>query len=353
MADAEKKLSEEMAAKKAEEAKPRRAGSVLSRRWRAKAAVREQAQALKAQEALIEEGRRARRPGEGDPLELLKANGWEWDDVVAHLTGQKRDPSKAPAPKVNDEIAQLRAEVMAMKAEKQQAALMDTISKAIETSEFRFVKELATPAGLRRVRRLPPAERRAARSRDFQASVALVLEAAETNLKGTAERFKKVMGLTSAPTSASVGGAAAKGDVNRSSELSSNTLSNSLDGAPAPPPKPRSPRPRGVPRCGTPGTRQRAEAVTGQPKALPSKGSATCRSPLPISRTLSRPCTRSRGFRTSFTKDHPLLAMVPKDKEFYGANMAMAVRYANPRAARLRSAPRRPTWATTRACSSS
>ena len=29
-------------------------------------------------------------------------------------------------------------------------------------------------------------------------------------------------------------------------------------------------------------------------------------------------------------KDHPLLAMVPKDKEFYGANMAMAVRYANP-----------------------
>ena len=29
-------------------------------------------------------------------------------------------------------------------------------------------------------------------------------------------------------------------------------------------------------------------------------------------------------------KDHALLAMVPKDKEFYGANMARAVRYANP-----------------------
>ena len=29
-------------------------------------------------------------------------------------------------------------------------------------------------------------------------------------------------------------------------------------------------------------------------------------------------------------KDHAFLAMVPKDKEFYGANMAMAVRYANP-----------------------
>ena len=235
VADAEKKLSEEMAAKKAEEAKPpkgwERPFETLARE---KAAVREQAQALKAQEALIEEGRRAKEAREkGDPLELLKANGWEWDDVVAHLTGQKRDPNKAPAPKVNDEIAQLRAEVMAMKAEKQQAALMDTIGKAIETSEFRFVKELATPQQVyaeldayhRQNGELPVPG-------DFQASVALVLEAAETNLKGTAERFKKVIGLTSAPTSASVGGAAAKGDVNRSSELSSNTLSNSLDGAP-------------------------------------------------------------------------------------------------------------------------
>lgn len=255
VADAEKKLAEEVAAKKAAEAKPadeekppkgwERPFETLARE---KAALREQQRTLREQAALLEEAKTLKQAKEaGDPLAILKASGWEWDDVVAHLTGQKRDPNKAPAPKTNDEIAQLRAEVMAMKAEKQQAQLMDTIGKAISTSEFRYVKELATPAQVyaeldayhRQNGELPIPG-------DFEASVALVLEAAETNLKGTAERFKKVMGLTGAPASGSVAGAvAAQGAVSRSSELSSSpTLSNSHDGAPratTPTAKPQTP----------------------------------------------------------------------------------------------------------------
>ena len=164
---------------------------------------------------LIEEGRRAKEAREkGDPLELLKANGWEWDDVVAHLTGQKRDPSKTPAPKVNDEIAQLRAEVSGDEG-REAAGGPDGHHRQGHRDFGVPLREgvgdpqqvYAEPDAYHRQNGEPPVPG------DFQASVALVLEAAETNLKSTAERFKKVIGLTSAPTSASVGGAAAKGDV--------------------------------------------------------------------------------------------------------------------------------------------
>jgi hypothetical protein len=240
VADAEKKLAEDMAAKKAEEAKgdepkaPKGWERPFETLAREKAELRAKEKALREQASLLEEARALKQAKEaGDPLAVLKANGWEWDDVVNHLTGQKRDPSKAPAPKANDELAALRAEVMAMKAEKQQASIQEQIQKTISGSSFKLVKELVTPAAVyqeldvyfRQTGELPVPG-------DLQASIELAVEAAEKNLSSEAERWKKALGLTGSVNSPTVNGAA-KGDVPRAGEsVVSGTLSNSLDGAP-------------------------------------------------------------------------------------------------------------------------
>jgi len=222
----------------APEAKPKAEDKSFEKLLREKAALRPFMEASKGLQ-VDELKALAQAKAAKDPMAALKALGFKYEDVAEKAAGLP--PEKKPeAPNENPDLAALKAEVAALKAERQQETTnklrTEALGKAKEAVKGKFKHVEALEAEEKVLAYIESYWRQAGElpGDSFEDSIDIAAAAVEKELAKEAERWKKV--LTPAnpePTVGAEGARNASAGQGTTGTTSARTLTNSSATAPA------------------------------------------------------------------------------------------------------------------------